>query len=113
LWSYRGRGRANDVTTEEEILALIEKLPLEGLVRIDAALEGDWSHSVTTVWTCERGLLGFGEVRTGHPEHIPSIELMFPNYWLGVRCFVRAREQNVFDETFARTVIDLVDRRLG
>jgi hypothetical protein len=101
------------VTREEEIRGLVEELSLEELVRIDAALEGDWSHSVTTVWTRKRGLLGFGGVPTGHPEHVPSIELMFPNYWVGVRCFVRDREQNAFDETLARAVVDLVERRLG
>ena len=101
------------MTREEEIRGLVEELSLEELVRIDAALEGDWSHSVTTVWTRKRGLLGFGRVPTGHPEHVPSIELMFPNYWVGVRCFVRDREQNAFDETLARAVVDLVERRLG
>jgi hypothetical protein len=99
----RGKRRTNDATREEDILALIETLPLEGLVRIDAALEGDWSHSITTVWTCEKGLLGFGEMRMSHAEHLPSIELMFREQWVGVRCLVRDREQNRFDETSART----------
>jgi hypothetical protein len=97
----------------EEIRALIRRLSLDELVRIDAGLEGAWSETVTTVWTRERGLLGFGGVPAGHSAHVPSLELMFPNYWVGVRCFVRDRDQNVFDETFARAVIDLVERRLG
>ena len=98
---------------EEEIRALIRRLSLDELVRINAGLEGAWSETVTTVWTRERGLLGFGGVPTGHSDHVPSLELMFPNSWVGVRCFVRDRDQNVFDETFARAVIDLVERRLG
>jgi hypothetical protein len=101
------------VKREEEIRALIGRLSLDELVRIDAGLDGAWSDTVTTVWTRERGLLGFGGAPTGHSDQVPSLELMFPNYWVGVRCFVRDRDRNVFDETFATAVIDLVERRLG
>jgi hypothetical protein len=101
------------VKREQEIRALIGRLSLDALVRIDAGLEGDWSDTATIVWTRERGLMGFGGVPTSHSDYVPSLELMFPNYWVGVRCFVRDRDQNVFDETLATAVIDLVERRLG
>jgi hypothetical protein len=91
---------------------LIERLSLDDLVRVDVGLEGDWSPSVTTVWTREHGLLGFDEAPHGHGRHIPSVELIFPEHWVGLRCFVREADRNIFDERLARAVVDLVERRL-
>jgi hypothetical protein len=101
------------VTAEDEARALVESLELADLVRIDVSLEGDWSRAVATVWTREEGLLGFAAVPVRHPQHFPSIELIFPRHWLGIRCSLRDKEQNVFDERLARSVIDLVERRLA
>jgi hypothetical protein len=100
-------------TREDHVLVLIEGLSLGGLLRIDVALEGEWSQSVSTVWTPMRGLLGFAGVTTSHPKHIPSIELVFPTHWVGVRCFRRDQGANVFDEALARRLIERVERRLG
>jgi len=94
-------------------IACIRHRQANGLVRIDASLEGDWNRAVAIVWTREGGFLGFAAVPVGHPHHFPSIELIFPRHWLGIRCSLRDREQNVFDERFARSVIDLVERRLA
>jgi hypothetical protein len=102
------------VTAEQdEARSLVESLELHDLVRIDASLEGDWSRAVAIVWTREGGFLGFAAVPVRHPQHFPSIELIFPGHWLGIRCSLRDREQNVFDERLARSVIDLVERRLA
>ena len=98
---------------QDEARSLVESLDLDDLVRIDASLEGDWSRAVAIVWTREGGFLGFAEVPVRHPQHFPSIELIFPRHWLGIRCSLRDREQNVFDERLARSVIDLVERRLA
>ena len=92
--------------------SLIESLSLDGLTRIDAALEGDWSGTVSTVWTRDHGLLGFGAVPQSHPEYVPSIELIFADCWVGLRCSAREDDRNVFDEALARRIIDLVERRL-
>jgi hypothetical protein len=40
---------------DEEIDELIRSIMLDGLLRMDAALEGDWSRTVSTVWTREGG----------------------------------------------------------
>lgn len=98
---------------DDQLRAVVASLSLDELVRIDAALEGDWSGSVSTVWTRGGGLLGFGGAPKCHPRHHPSIELIFPNHWVGLRCSVHDGEQNVFDETLARTLIDLVEQRLS
>jgi hypothetical protein len=91
---------------------LIARLALDDLVRIDVGLEGDWSPSVATVWTRGHGMSGFDAAPRGHHEHIRSVELIFPEHWVGMRCFVRKADRNAFDERLARTIVELVERRL-
>jgi hypothetical protein len=91
---------------------LVERLSLDDLVRIDVGLEGDWSPSATTVWTRDDGVVGFDAAPQGHDRHIPSLELIFPEHWVGLRCYVREGNRNAFDEGLARTVVEVVERRL-
>lgn len=71
----------------EHVHALLRVIPLDGILRIDVGLEGDWSGSVVTVWTRDQGLVGFDHVARSHSDHQPSAELYFEGAWVGVHCF--------------------------
>ena len=91
----------------------LHDLQLASIVRIDAALEGDWSGTVVPVWTRAEGLLGFDAVRRADPARRPALELYFPGYWIGLHCCTEAGGSFVFDEARARAVIAHVEARLG
>jgi hypothetical protein len=101
------------MTNSKEIPDILSRIPLDGIVRIDAGLEGDWSPSVATVWSRESGFVGFSNVIRSHPSHNPSLELYFDGAWLGIHCHTRINGKNVFDETFARRIIEFVEKSLG
>jgi len=88
---------------------LLKSVPLEGILRIDVALEGDWSQTVATVWSREAGHMGFSKVIKSHPTFKPSLELYFQAFWLGVHCFTRTKDVNVFDNNFASQIINYVE----
>ena len=99
------------MTKSKEIPSIVCKISLDAIQRIDLALEGDWSPTVVTVWTCEQGALGFAEVTRTHPTNKPSLELYFTDSWLGIHCFTHTAGQNVFDEEFASRIIDYVESK--
>jgi hypothetical protein len=88
---------------------ILTEISLERLIRIDAGLEGDWSPTVVTVWSSDDGLVGFEAVADRHPVFKPSLELYFDGAWIGVHCFRRVGDENVFDEELARDVIGYVE----
>jgi hypothetical protein len=91
---------------EQPLPKLLEEISLTNLHRIDVALEGDWSSTVVTVWTRKNRFLGFHEVFK------PSVELYFDNSWVGIHCFKRVDNMNVFDKELALRIIDYVETRL-
>jgi hypothetical protein len=91
---------------------LLRDLPLEGLLRIDAALEGDWSPTVVTVWTPGEEEPDLSRVPSPHPAHRHSLELYFDGAWVGIHCFKRIGEENVFDGEMARALVREVRVRL-
>jgi hypothetical protein len=91
---------------------ILAQISLDGLIRIDAALEGDWSGTVATVWTREKGRLGFDAVAGPHPAFRPSLELCFTGSWVGIHCFFVSDGQNVFNEPFARDIVDYIEYQL-
>jgi len=95
-----------------DIPNLLKSVPLDGILRIDVALEGDWSPTVVTVWSRESGYMGFSKVIKSHPTYKPSLELYFQSVWLGVHCFTRTNGVNVFDKDFASQIIDYVESNL-
>ncbi len=95
-----------------ELRALLSACPLENLTRIDVGLEGDWSPTVTTIWTRDGGRLGFSEVVRQHECNRPSLELYFVGGWIGLHCFRRVGDANVFDESAVEQVIDEVEAAL-
>jgi hypothetical protein len=91
---------------------ILTGISLDYLVRVDAALEGDWNATVVTVWTRADGLVGFESVTTSHPTFKPSLEIYFEDGWLGIHCYDRVDERNVFDEQMARHLIHHIEARL-
>ena len=100
------------MTNTEDIPDLLRHIPLGGILRIDAGLEGDWSPSVATVWSRGAGRQDFSNAIRSHPSHKPSLELYFQGAWLGIHCYNRIDGQNVFDEAFAARIIEYVEERL-
>ena len=98
-------GEAHD----KEVPSILREISLDGLTRIDIALEGDWSSTVVTVWTRTGGLAGFSEVVLTHSTFKPSLELYFDNTWFGIHCFRRKEDLNEFDEGLARRIVDYVE----
>jgi len=81
-----------------DLPALLSACPLADLTRIDVGLEGNWSPTVTTVWTRESGRLVLSEVVREHECFKPSLELYFEDGWIGLHCFRRTANVNVLDE---------------
>ena len=90
----------------------IESIPLEGLQRIDVGLEGNWNPTVVTVWTREKGLIGFDGVTRTHPRYKPSLEFYYEGSWVGLHCFTRIEEMNVFDESLTLEMIRSIESRM-
>ncbi len=97
------------MNNKKELPKIIKEISLQEIQRIDAALEGNWSPTVVTVWSREKGIHGFSEVSLTHPEHKPSLELYFKNTWIGIHCFRRTDNRNVFDEDYALKIIEYVE----
>jgi hypothetical protein len=90
--------------------ALIEQLPLEQLIRIDVAVEtGTWRKAVRTIWTREAGFLGVPDSR--YESFEPSIEFVFPDHWIGLRCSRQSGGQRVLDLDVLHEVIELLERK--
>ena len=68
---------------------------------------------MTTVWTRDRGFVGFDAVTRSHPEHRPSAELYFEGAWVGVHCFRRRGGRNELDEELVKALIQMADRATG
>lgn len=88
-------------------------ISVEGILRVDLGLEGDWSGTVVPIWSRESGFLGFEGATHGHATHRPSLELYFERAWIGLHCFRREGDQNVLDETAALRVISWIENELS
>ena len=95
----------------QELLNLVKEMPIRDMKRIDVALEGNWNPTVTAVWSRERGFIGFGKVKKEHSKYKPSIELYFDDYWIGIHCYKRIKNKNIFDQEFALKIIKLAARK--
>ncbi len=83
---------------------------MKDIKRIDAALEGNWSKTITTIWNKRGGFIGFSKVKKQHVKYKPSIEFDFDGYWIGIHCYKRKNGKNVFDEKLAIKIIDYINR---
>lgn len=93
-----------------EIPNILSKISFDNIIRVDVALEGDWSKTVVPVWTKEDGFLGFDKVSKSHEKFKPSIEIYFPGYWIGIHCFSKLEGKNAFDEKLAKDIIDYIEQ---
>lgn len=75
-------------------------------------MEGDWSPSVVTIWDRKKGFMGFSGFNGSHPVHRPSLELYYEGAWIGIHCYQRVDNRNIFDEDQALRIINLVEKRL-
>jgi len=91
----------------------LAEVPLDGLLRIDLGLEGDWSATVTTVWRPDVGFLGAGGGSWCHRRHRPALELYFEDGWIGVRCDRRIGEEFELDEPRLRRIVRWVEVERG
>ncbi|GEM_PF-1934338 len=89
---------------------ILTRLAFHDILHIDVALEGDWNPTVITVWSREKGFVGFTHIVRSHPRLIPSLELYFPDYWIGIHCFQHIDGVNVFDEDLAMRIIEYVSK---
>lgn len=80
------------------------------IVRIDAGLEGDWSGTVTPIWTRADGFVGFPDGGLRHARFRPSLELYFEGGWIGIHCYRVVDGYCILDEERARTVVEHVAR---
>lgn len=91
---------------------ILVDLPLEGIVRIDCGLEGDWSASVVPVWSRAEGRLSGGDPVREHATCRPSLELYFEGAWVGLHCFRRVEAGYALDEERLDAVIRWVESSL-
>ena len=91
---------------------IFSSIPLRGILGIDIALEGDWSPTVVKVWSRDSGSIGFTKVVESHPLHKPSIELYFQDFWLGIHCFTRENDVDVFDKSIVKKWLNMLKLKL-
>ena len=60
-------------TKTMDIPLIIREISFDGILRVDAALEGDWNPTMVTVWTRDKGALGFSTVTRTHSTFKPSL----------------------------------------
>jgi hypothetical protein len=97
----------------DECPEFLAGISITGITRIDVALEGDWNATVKTVWTRDRGFLGFTDIHRSHPNFRPSIELYFDDHWIGIHCYQRRGNLYHFDENYALRIINHVSKETG
>lgn len=86
----------------------LDRIPLEGLLRVDASLEGAWAENVMTIWTPDSGVVDLKRVPLLHNTYKPSLEFVFATWWVGVHCYRRVDGVNRFDSDRARSHLHVV-----
>ena len=89
--------------------SIISEISLKEIQKVVVGLEGNWNPTVVTIWTRDKGTLGFSKVIRTHANFKPSIELYFEKTWLGIHCYNRINGENIFDEEFAASIIDYIE----
>ena len=91
---------------------ILTKLSFDDIIQIDVALEGNWNPTVKTVWSREGGFIGFSDIVVSHPRFKPSLELYYPRHWIGIHCYKRIDDINIFDESLAQRIIRYVHEKI-
>ena len=98
--------------TDSPLPAAIAALSMQGIRRIDLALEGAWSETVRPIWTPDAGFLGFSAAPAPHPTRRPAIELYFDGWWIGIHCHEKRNGLFVVDRERAMAIVVHVERML-
>ncbi len=99
--------------SNQDFPKIIKEISLAHLKRIDVALEGNWNSTVSTVWSREKGFLGFSHIVQSDSKYIPSLELYFEDSWIGIHCYKRIDDLNIFDEKFTFKIIEFIENKVG
>ena len=91
--------------------SIISEISLKEIQKVVVGLEGNWNPTVVTIWTRDKGSLGFSRVIRTHPSFKPSMELYFENTWIGIHCYNRSNGKNIFDEEFAARILDYIETK--
>ena len=93
---------------DEQLRQVLEGQPWSKLRRIDAAFEGDWNATVRTVWSQDEDIVDLPDETWATDRFQPSIELIFDDTWLGIRCARSAEGLNVLDVERAVAIVHYV-----
>jgi hypothetical protein len=99
------------MNNHKNIPLIVREIPVDGIQKVFAALEGDWNSTMVTIWTRDKGLLGFSKVTRTHSTFKPSIELYLEDTWLGIHCYKKINGKNVFDEEFAINLLEYLETK--
>ena len=88
---------------------ILKEISLADIIRIDYALEGNWNNTVVTIWSRDKGFIGYPEENLMHNTLKPSIELYFNKLWLGIHCYNRINNKNIFDKEYADIIIKYIE----
>jgi hypothetical protein len=98
---------------ELKIPAILEHIDYSLLHRIDLALEGNWNATVKVIWTKEKGMIPYDFEDLQHEWMKPSIELYFEREWIGIHCYRRIDNQNVYDAEYAGKIINYINKNIA
>lgn len=87
---------------------VLKEINLNGIIRLDYSMEGNWNHNLKVLWTREAGFLGYDGITLAHKSYNPCLELYFDGYFLGIKCFKRKGNLNVID----KELIDLIIKHI-
>ncbi len=93
---------------DEQLRQIFEGLPWSKLRRIDAAFEGDWNATVRTAWSRDSDVVDLPDETWVTDRFQPSIELIFDDTWLGIRCTRSVGGMNVLDVDRAAAIVNYV-----
>ena len=93
---------------DEQLRQVLDGLDWSKLRRIDCAFEGDWNASVCTVWSSDNEVVDLPDATWATDRFNPSLELIFDDTWLGIRCTRAVDGLNVLDVERATAIVDHV-----
>jgi hypothetical protein len=92
------------------IRELVGPLPLDRMLRIDVVVDtGRWRRTVRTIWSSDKRSWDIRGIGHGYEIFDWSLELVFDDYWVGLRCSRPASGQRVLDFDVVRELIEIVE----
>lgn len=91
---------------------LLHQISWDDILRIDVGLEGNWNPTVVTVWEKGSRNRNYSQVAKPEGKCRPSIELYFPDRWIGIHCYIEDDGKLLFDTDLANQIIDFVESKI-